>query len=223
MRMKLNQKYASGASAVGAIDSRAQLLEIVNLADNLAIDVSRASCAVDLACRHADDSKITNYTAEEDHIYFPLHERKILNFIMSDVEGRLSKLDEMAVELSNTLSNFHDLMREANASAPAAAESNPAFRGMSLAANIDRFRFYCERFASTDYRTVEETKAGCVATWRPWFDVLLAWDTPAESMDEAIAALRLAREELQEDPESPLAKPMVNAALSYFETVGGAA
>ncbi len=223
MRMKLNQKCASGASAVGAIDSAAQLLKIVNLADNLAIDVSSASCAVDLAYRHAEDSKITNYTVEEDHIYFPLQERKILNFIMGDVANRLSKLNEMADGLSSALSDFHDLMREANTTAPATAESRPAPRGMSLAANIDRFRFYYERFASTEYRTVEETKAGCVATWRPWFDVLLAWDTPAENMDEAIAALRLAKEELQEHPENPLAKPMVNAALSYFETVRGAA
>ncbi|NSZ82926.1 hypothetical protein G6L97_00705 [Agrobacterium tumefaciens] len=223
MQMNLNQKCASGASAVGAIDSRARLLEIVNRADNLAIDVSNAVLSADIARRHADDSRLFKDDGKGDNIYFPPHERRILNFIMSDVVDRLSKLDEMADELSNTLSDFHGLMREANASASAASESNPALRGMSLAANIDRFRFYCERFASTEYRTVEETKAGCVATWRPWFDVLLAWDTPAESMDEAIAALRLAREELQEDPESPLAKPMVNAALSYFETVGGAA
>lgn len=223
MRMKINQKCASGASAFGTIDSRSRLLEIVNLADNLAIDVSYASCAVDLACRHAEDSKITNCTAEEDHIYFPPHERKILNFIMGDVANRLSKLDEMADDLSNALSDFHDFMREAKTTAPANTESRPAPRGMSLAANIDRFHFYYERFASTEYRTVEETRAGCVATWRPWFDVLLAWDTPAESMDEAIAALRLAKEELQEHSENPLAKPMVNAALSYFETVGGAA
>lgn len=225
MRMKLNQKCPPGASGHGVIDSRAQLREIVELADNLSIDVSKAVCAADLAFRHAQDSKITNGTEDGkgNEIYFPPHERKILGFIIDDVAVRLSELDKMADELSTSLMNFHELMRGANSTASQAKVTQLAPQGMSLTANIDRFRFYCERFASTDYQTVEDTKAGCIATWRPWFDVLLAWDTPAASFNEAIAALRLVDDELKENQESPLAKSMIRAALSYFESNGGAA
>ncbi len=224
MRLKLNQKFASGASANGVIDSRA-LLEIVNQAEFLSIDISKAVCAADLAFRHAQDSEITDGTEDGrgNEIYFPPHERQVLGFIMDDVAVRLSKLDKMADELSTSLTNFHKLMREANAATSQANAAQPAPQGMSLMANIDRFRFYLERFAGTDYRTVEETTAGSVSTWRPWFDVLLAWDTPAANMNEALAALRLVEDELRENPDSPLAKPMIRAALSYFETTGGAA
>lgn len=65
MQMNLNQKCASGASAVGAIDSRARLLEIVNRADNLAIDVSNAVLSADIARRHADDSHFLKMMARE--------------------------------------------------------------------------------------------------------------------------------------------------------------
>ncbi len=122
MRMKINQKCASGASVLGAVDSRERLLEIVNLADNLAIDVSSALCAASLAHRHAQDCEITNSTVEGNYPYFPPNDRKILGFIMDDVELRLLKLDKMADELSNVLADFHDLMRKANASKSPAAE-----------------------------------------------------------------------------------------------------
>ncbi|MEE9983609.1 hypothetical protein [Agrobacterium pusense] len=122
MRMKLNQKRATGASGLGVIDFRSKLLEIVNLADSLAIDVSSAACTADLAHRHAQDSMLFADTGKGNDIYFPPHERKILGFIMDDVAVRLSKLDKMADELSNVLADLHDLMREANASESLATE-----------------------------------------------------------------------------------------------------
>lgn len=114
MRMKLNQKCASGASTSGVID-RKLLRDIANQADDLAIDISNALCAADLAFRHAQDSEILDGTGDGkgNEIYFPPHERAILGFIMQDVSDRLLKLDKVASDLSISLMGVLEMLREA--------------------------------------------------------------------------------------------------------------
>lgn len=54
-------------------------------------------------------------------------------------------------------------------------------------------------------------------TYQPHFEALEAWQTPADSMDAAIEALRLARHELELDALGGPALPMVRAALGFLE------
>ncbi|WP_156938146.1 hypothetical protein [Mesorhizobium sp. WSM3626] len=46
--------------------------------------------------------------------------------------------------------------------------------------------------------------------------VLVAWNSPATSHEGALAALRLALQEINDDGE-PIVKSLVTAALGYFE------
>jgi hypothetical protein len=110
--MKINQRSASGASASGAVNSRL-LTGFAAELDNLMLDISAAACAAELAHRHAQYSKITCDVSEENNIYFPPSERRILDFVMNDVATRLLALDKIASALSDNLMGILKELREA--------------------------------------------------------------------------------------------------------------
>lgn len=61
-----------------------------------------------------------------------------------------------------------------------------------------------------------EGEAGLKEAWQKPYDVLRHWDEPCSSKDGAIAAMKLALDEIDAG-EGPLAKPMLLAALGYLE------
>jgi hypothetical protein len=57
-------------------------------------------------------------------------------------------------------------------------------------------------------------------TYEPGMRLLENWPNPAQSHEGAIAALRAAQAEMQDNEAPLLAKTMVNAALAFFEGEG---
>jgi hypothetical protein len=69
--------------------------------------------------------------------------------------------------------------------------------------------------------TDEQEEAAVAATYGPPLELLCAWDRPATTKEEAIAALRCA---LRECPScSLLLDRMLTVAVVYFDQEGGAA
>ncbi len=69
-------------------------------------------------------------------------------------------------------------------------------------------------FCAVDFGAAEE--AGLKKIWKQPYDLLCHWDRPCSSKDGAIAAIKLAIDDI-DTGEGPLAKPMLLAALGYLE------
>ena len=112
MRKKATPEIAIGASPSTPVKSKA-LYHLKVKAESFAGDVARAMCAADLAHRHASENGIYDDTKPENEIYFPPHERRVLDFVMHDVLLRLIALDKMADEFSSALSSLHSQIKAA--------------------------------------------------------------------------------------------------------------
>jgi hypothetical protein len=55
------------------------------------------------------------------------------------------------------------------------------------------------------------------ATYGPWFEALGKWNRPAETLPEAIAALKLALLEAESFYSTEPVAPMIRAALAFLE------
>lgn len=69
-------------------------------------------------------------------------------------------------------------------------------------------------YCAVDFGAAEE--AGLKEIWKQPHDVLCHWDRPCSSKDGAIAAIKLAIDDI-DTGEGPLAKTMLLAALGYLE------
>lgn len=69
----------------------------------------------------------------------------------------------------------------------------------------------------------DEADAKAEATYRPAFRVLKAWRAPARSRASAMAALREAYTDLQDQSDDDFAARMIAAALAFFESEHGEA
>lgn len=70
----------------------------------------------------------------------------------------------------------------------------------------------CEKFA-----TVEAEREFAQETYGWAMQRLEIWQRPAESREEAMIALKLARQEIEQSSDSALVRPMLAAALEYLE------
>lgn len=71
----------------------------------------------------------------------------------------------------------------------------------------------CEKFA-----TVEAEREFAQETYGWAMQRLEIWQRPAESREEAMIALKLARQEIERSSDSALVRPMLVAALEYLQT-----
>lgn len=98
---------------------------------------------------------------------------------------------------------------------PAAGEAMPKSNAEPLVTVINTFRK-----AWAKHMTIEDEDKADAAShlWEAPKAALAAWTGPAVSHDEAIAALRLAVDEIRYDG-SEIVGPMVKAALGYFDNL----
>lgn len=88
-----------------------------------------------------------------------------------------------------------------------------------IIAAIASYREACETFEALDWSEVDNP-ASVEKTYGPPLSVLQSWTMPAETIDGAVAALRLAHEDLADvflHDCMPLR--MVSAALGFLETI----
>ncbi|CDX30845.1 hypothetical protein MPLA_140342 [Mesorhizobium sp. ORS 3359] len=86
-----------------------------------------------------------------------------------------------------------------------------------LLAAINLYRFAGEAYDDMPADLTEDEEADAFKRLCADPDaVLTAWDKPATTHEGAVAALRLAQQELEADGE-PIVKSLVTAALRYFE------
>jgi len=71
-----------------------------------------------------------------------------------------------------------------------------------------------------DNLTEEEERALIAATYGPADDALRAWDQPAQTIEGAVAALKLAQLESHMFGASDVITSMINATLGFFEKQG---
>jgi len=67
------------------------------------------------------------------------------------------------------------------------------------------------------YLSDEESDRLAARTWRKSEDILRRWYQPARTLEGALAALHVAKYEAEEHADSSLVRPMIIAALLYFE------
>lgn len=83
----------------------------------------------------------------------------------------------------------------------------------------------CAAFAAAlaDYNqnAPEDTEAGdayAEVTFVPWIERLEEWDRPAETHEDAVAALRVALREAEQFYSSTPVVPMIRAAFTYLDS-----
>lgn len=89
----------------------------------------------------------------------------------------------------------------------------PAYAEDPLVDAIGDFRAGMAAYSAAD----DESPEFANATYGAPMDVLSEWDQPARTRQGAIAALKLAKEELSDFLSNGPALPMVTAALAYFD------
>lgn len=220
MRLKLTPENAVSASVLETIDSK-MILRLSDLANEMQFSAEEAGYMAEMSLERMVDNGLTNPKNDDPNIYFPPREREILRFICDDVGTRINALIELATTMVATLGVLHDQMKAADAADQPVATSIPVTQ-LSLADAISRYSFYLERFEQGEYETNEEFAAASKATWEPWYDLLCKWDQPARTFEEALAALKVASDDMKGVDSCEFSAPMVNAALGFFEKSGGA-
>ena len=80
---------------------------------------------------------------------------------------------------------------------------------------IEKFNAAIDEYDSLPDEITENTDAH-EWTWEPWFNVLENWDKPALTEKSAIAAINLARKQLDTFGCSEVVFSLLNAACLYF-------
>jgi hypothetical protein len=78
------------------------------------------------------------------------------------------------------------------------------------------FRAETAAYNAAKYVSDEEANERAKATFEPWLEKLRAWEGPANSLEGAIEALKLARDEEASFEGEPTVARMINAALGYL-------
>jgi hypothetical protein len=82
---------------------------------------------------------------------------------------------------------------------------------------INNYRAGLRDFDARAFPSEEDADAYMLEMIEPHFDVLKAWDQPAETFAGAVAALELADHELARYADSMAVPRMVKAALAFFK------
>lgn len=105
------------------------------------------------------------------------------------------------------------------ANAPAASDREPTTDELAAPGLLSNINAYYEGRKAFNQGTEDqqETDAFVASTYGDAFRLLKVWDRPAVTRSEAMAALHLADEELQNGGDGELATVLVRAALHFFE------